>query len=517
MKITKRAVASVTIIVIIISLILGLVFGIKVTHIYGQIVNMLRKSFGLIFSIYIFFLGLVIFLENKNPAKTISWLLVLALIPGLGFILYLFLGQNIRKKYKFKKKKYNDFKHLEEIVDIEKEYLKQSRPFSDSESNVKNRLINLLLRNSESPFTVNNKCKVLTNGNNTFDAIIKELKSAKHHIHMEYYIIKDDDIGNRIRKILIDKAKKGVEVRVIYDSVGCWKLSRRYIKTLKNAGVEIHSFLPVFLPVLSRELNYRNHRKILIVDGRTGFLGGLNIGDEYLGRDKKIGFWRDTHLKIEGEGTYFLQNIFLKDWEFVSKKYVSGREYYPELGYYGEELIQLTYSGPDSHWQSIMQAYFTMISNAEKKIWITTPYLVPGSSITTALISAALSGVDVRIIIPSKPDHLLVHWASMGNVEELLKAGVKVYKYENGFIHSKVLLVDEVAASVGSANLDIRSLEINFEVNSFIYDNEIINKLERDFKNDIKNSTKIKLEEYEQRSVFCKFKESIGRVFSPLL
>ncbi|MTI46426.1 cardiolipin synthase [Sporosalibacterium faouarense] len=517
MTITKKSIATLILIIAAVTIITIFIFGIQTIDIYKEVFKRLGKFLGLFLTLYTVFIAIVIFMESKNPSKTVAWLMVLFIIPFLGFILYIFLGQNIRKKYKYKKKKYNDYKHLSNNVSTQKELLRESGIFKNKGSKVKSRLINLLLKNSDSPFTINNKVEILTDGVATFSAIIDELEQATHHIHLEYFIIRNDEIGNKIKDILIKKANAGIEVRLIYDSVGCWKIGKKYINEMKLAGIKVFAFSPTAIPVLSRELNYRNHRKIIVIDGKVGFLGGLNIGDEYLGHDPKLGYWRDTHMKIKGEGVYSLQNIFLKDWEFVSGEYVSSEIYYPKLKYYGEELLQLTSSGPDSDWKSIMQAYFTMISNAENRIWIETPYLVPGESITTALMAAALSGVDVRVIIPNKPDHLLVYWASRGNVEDLLRAGVKVYTYEKGFIHSKVLLVDGSAATVGSANLDIRSLEINFEVNSFIYDEDVINRLEDDFKNDLKHSNEILLEEFSKRSIFEKFKESLGVLFSPLL
>ncbi len=517
MKITKKSLATLIFALIIIAVIAVFIFGVQTLDIYKQVFDKLKHYSGVALTIYSFFIAVVIFLESKNSSKTVAWLLILFIFPVVGFILYIFLGQNIRKKYKFRKKKYEDFQPMSDNVDLQKKLIQDLSVFKNGRSNVRNRLISLLLRNSDSPFTINNKVEVLTNGKATFKSIIEELKKATDHIHLEYFIIRNDNISNEIKEILIEKAQNGVEVRLIYDSVGCWRLSREYVKQLKNAGVQVHQFFPVFMPVLSRELNYRNHRKIIVIDGKIGFLGGLNIGDEYLGYDPKLGFWRDTHLKIEGEGVYSLQNVFLMDWRFVTKEQISSPKYYPKLIHYGEELIQITSSGPDSDWKSIMQAYFTMISNAEDKIWITTPYLVPGESINTALMVAALSGVDVRIIIPDRPDHLLVYWASRGNIEDLLRAGVKVYSYVKGFIHSKVLLVDGIAATVGSANLDIRSLEINFEVNSFIYEENVIKRLEYDFERDLKNSKEILLEEYTKRSIFDKFKESIGVLFSPLV
>ena len=477
-----------------------------------------RRVAGMVFTIYTVFIAILIFMENKNPAKTISWLLILVLVPVIGFIFYLFLGHSFRKENIFKKKRVRNFEQLEELATIQQEAIKEEQLFFEEDSLVKRRLISLILNNAKSPFTVNNRVTVLSNGVATFETIMKALEGAQDHIHLEYFIIKDDIIGGVIKEQLMEKARKGVKVRVLYDSVGSWKLGKSYLEDMRAAGVEIHGFLPVFFPLLSRELNYRNHRKIIVIDGKVGFVGGLNIGDEYLGNDSYLGFWRDTHLKIEGEAVYGLQNIFLGDWEFVTKEYIAFHEtYFPKLDYYGEQLIQITGSGPDSDWQSIMQAYFAIISSAENRIWINTPYLVPDESIMMALKTAALSGVDVRVILPSRPDHKTVFWASMGNIEDLLKAGVKVYKYQKGFIHAKILLADGSAASIGTANLDIRSFQINFEVNAFIYDKEIVMEMEKDFLADIEDSKEVLLEEHLKRPLSEKIKEATGRLFSPLL
>ncbi|MDK2917752.1 MAG: cardiolipin synthase [Candidatus Petromonas sp.] len=516
-KLSKRTIAITIFIAVIITVLALSIFEIRTNIAINQAWNKLSTFLGLFFTLYSFFIGIIIFMENNNPTKTIAWLLILFLVPVVGFIFYILFGHNIRKKKTFEKKKYIDYKFFSNIAEIQKDVLNEVTLFDTEGSLVKSRLISLLLKNSNSPFTVNNKSKVLTNGDSTFSSIISELKKAQHHIHMEYFIIRDDGIGNKIKDILIEKAKEGIEVRVIYDDVGSWRLKKDYINSLKEAGVKIYPFFPVMFPVLSRELNYRNHRKIIVIDGKIGFVGGLNIGDEYLSINTHLGFWRDTHIKIEGEAVYSLQNIFLKDWYFVSNESIMEKIYYPKLKHYGEQLIQITSSGPDSNWESILQAYFTMISTAEKRIWITTPYLVPDESIMMALKTAALSGIDVKLIIPSKPDHLLVFWASRSNIEELLEAGVEIYTYEKGFIHSKVLLVDGIGASIGTANLDMRSLKINFEVNAFIYDSDVVERLEYDFKNDLKESKKINLEEHLQRGIYQKFIESLGRLLSPLL
>lgn len=476
----------------------------------------LKTFFNGIFVLYLISIGMVIFFENRDPSKTLAWLLVLFLMPIVGLVFYLLIGGNYSYRIRARLKKKKNETRLSRAANIQLEIVDYIDLFGNNDSYVNHRLLTLLLNNSQAPFTINNKAEVLTNGDATYSSIIEAMESAHHHIHMEYFIIRNDEIGNIIKDIMIRKAQEGVKVRLIYDSVGCWKLGKRYIRDLKKAGVEAKAFFPVIIPILSRELNYRNHRKILVVDGTIGFVGGLNIGDEYLGKNPQLGFWRDTHLKISGEACFSLQDIFLNDWHYVSGQLVDDDAYFPQMANYGETVMQVTSSGPDADWKSILQAYFTMISTAEDKIWIATPYLVPEESIKMALRTAALCGKDVRIIIPDKPDHFFVYWASRDNIDDLLKAGVKIFIYKKGFIHSKVVLVDGISATVGTANLDIRSLEINFEVNAFIYDKGVVERLERDYLEDLGNSEELTLEKRASRPNLHKFLEALGRLVSPL-
>ncbi|MBS4534852.1 cardiolipin synthase [Clostridium sp. D2Q-14] len=488
------------------------VLGINRNYIY-----IFRSVLSILFIIYIIAIAVVIFIENKNPQKTVAWLLLLFINPVIGFVLYLFLGQNIRKKKIFKNEENIRSKSLKDMAEVQLKAVKETDIFSEDRHALQRRLISLILNNSKSPVTINNRSQILTNGNNKFNELKKDLLNAKHHIHIEYFIVKNDNIGNELKNILIEKAKEGLEIRFIYDSVGSWRLGRKYINDLKSAGIEVVGFLPVFLPQLSRELNYRNHRKIIIIDGCIGFTGGINIGDEYLGKDKRLGFWRDTHMKIEGEAVYELQNIFINDWYFCTRENLEDLKYFPKLKYYGEQLIQIASSGPDNEWQSILQSYFSLITFATERVWITTPYLIPDESIMMALKTSALSDVDVRIIIPDIADHIIAFWGSRSYVEELLKAGVKIYSYKKGFVHAKTLLIDNIAASVGTANLDNRSFHINFEVNVFVYEKEIAKRLEKDFLNDFKNCGEILYENYKNRGLIQKIKESIGKILSPIL
>lgn len=357
---------------------------------------------------------------------------------------------------------------------------------------------------------------MLLNGEETFPAILSALSRAVKYIHMEYYSISNDEIGNTVKDILIEKAKQGVRVRVIFDSVGSWNLGAKYVNSLKNAGIAVHSFIPVSFPKLRRELNFRNHRKIVVVDGAVGFMGGLNIGDRYLTGEPSLGFWRDTHIQLEGPAVSCLEEIFRSDWAFCEKAPLD--ESMPEVaGPRGNSSAQIAASGPDSSWNAILKGYFSLISNARKTLWLSTPYLVPGESLTTALTVAAMSGVDVRIMIPHRTDHMLVYWASLSNIEELLKAGVRVYRYEKGFIHSKILIADGRTVSVGTANLDARSLKINFEVQAFIYDRQVARDFTRAFEEDLEESSQYRLHGWLRRPLWQKAAESAGRLWSSQL
>lgn len=470
---------------------------------------------GVLLSIYVVSTALVVFFEKRSPNKTISWILVLLLLPGVGIVLYLMFGQDFRKRWRLKKKARN-FPKVERTAEIQKQIVESIELFSQEQSLVSKRLINLLLANSNSPFYVDSQVDVLTNGEETYEAMFDSIREAYDHIHLEMFIIRDDRIGNRLKELLIEKAREGVTVRLLYDSVGCWRLGRRFLRELETAGVHVAAFFPVLFPVVRRELNYRNHRKILVVDGMTGFVGGLNIGDEYLGASERLGFWRDTHIRLAGECVYSLQSIFAMDWAYARGEELNGDRYFPAMSRVGRSIVQIAASGPDSDWETILQAYFTMIATAEERIWITTPYLVPDDSLKMGLKTAALSGIDVRILIPSRADHFLVYWASRDSIEELLEAGVKIYTYQKGFIHSKILLVDSIGASIGTANLDMRSLEINFEVNAFIYDPNFVSRLEDDFMRDLAESEEIILEQHRNRGLKQRFLESLGRVVSPL-
>lgn len=461
------------------------------------------------------FLGSVIFLENRDPTKTIIWLLILGALPVLGALLYVLLGRVVRKRRLLRHKQVRQEKTEEILMD------RQVRPSAEDvdqagESPMNKKLARLLLNDADAPLTLNNRSEVLTNGKKTFRALFSALENAKDHIHLEYYIFHNDAIGKDILKLLIRKASEGVKIRVLVDGLGNRSLEKRFGE-LRKAGVETAGFYPVRFPFLSRRLNLRNHRKIVVVDGRVGFLGGLNVGDEYLSRNKKIGFWRDTFLKLEGDSVNSLQTVFLNDWNGVTHQAINDPLYYPQPQHYGTQMTQIAATGPDSDWGSMLQIFFVALTSAEKTIYIETPYFIPDEGSVMALKTAALSGLDVRIILQGVPDHKITYWASHSYVEELLESGVRIYRYQKGILHAKILILDGKIGVVGSTNFDIRSFSLNFEISAFIYNCKFAQRLEQDFHQDLADSEEIVLEEYKKRPLSNRVKESSARLFSPLL
>ena len=470
---------------------------------------------SIIFSISALFIAIVIFLENRQPSTTITWLIVLAVFPLVGFIFYILFGQSYRKKRMFEQKAVQDeqaFLEIEGSMPLNEQMLAKMGDHQQL-------LFRLAHRLGKSPISFHTDTEVLTNGEKTFAKIKESLLKAEQYIHLEYYIVRDDQIGQEIKEILMKKAGEGVEVRFLYDFVGSWKLSRKYIEELRSSGVQMVPFLPVRIPLFNNKINYRNHRKIIVIDGKVGFIGGLNIGDEYLGKDKYFGFWRDTHLWVNGEAVRSLQLIFLQDWFYMTGEKLLTDKYIavetidkPGLG-----GVQMVASGPDHEWEVIKNLFFSMIISAKRTIWIASPYFIPDEDILSALKVASLSGIDVRLIVPSRPDKRIVFYASRSYFPELLEAGIRIYAYKKGFMHSKIIIVDHELASIGTSNMDMRSFHLNFEVNAFLYRTKSTARLVSDYVQDLKESTEIQLEEFNRRSMKERVVESMSRLLSPLL
>jgi cardiolipin synthase len=481
----------------------------KIITTYGLVLAYIAAVGGIAFKIV---------LENRNPVRTLAWILVLILLPGAGVALYYFFGTNYRKVKMFSMKGLGDFKWLQYMSEDQKQRLKKAEFLKKEDMETSRRLMTLLLNNSKALLSRDNRLEVLNNGEETFAAIFRAIDGARRYVHLEYYIIEEGELGNRLRDLLQRKAREGVEVRLIYDDVGCWRLSKRYIAGLRQAGVQVYPFLPVRFPLLTDKVNYRNHRKIVVIDGEVGFLGGLNFADRYLRGLPGIGIWRDTHLEIRGEAITALHIVFLTDWYFACRELLLDKEeYFPAKPAGGKVVVQAVSSGPDSDWTSIQQAYFTLISMATKYVFISTPYFMPGETTINCMKTAAMSGVDVRLMIPYKSDSALTYWCTRSYIEELLAAGVRVFHYKKGFNHSKVIVTDGLVSSVGTANMDLRSFEQNFELNLIIYDRGVSKRLATDYLADLDESEEVTLRYWKFRSRRDRVKESIARLFAPLL
>ncbi len=460
----------------------------------------------------------IVFFERRDSRAVWAWLLVLYFIPGIGFVMYLILGQNMNKDRMFRIKEIED--EVNSQIRKQSEEVKNEIDMTESyEIKGYKELAYYNLRSSGSVYTEDNDVTIYTDGHDKFDALIKEMEQAKKYIHMQYYIIRDDELFDRIKEVLIRKAAEGVEVRILYDGMGCREIRKKQWRMLRSNGIETAEFFPAALKKAHLRINYRNHRKIVVIDGEVGFVGGFNVGREYLGLAKKFGYWRDTHIKIHGSAVLALQIRFMLDWN-----YASGHNLFLEDKYFIQERLpvgntgmQIISSGPDSKWKTIRDNYVYLISHATDHIYIQTPYFVPDETMLDTLKMAAAAGVDVRIMIPCKPDHPFVYWATYSYIGDMLQAGAKCYTYDNGFIHTKGICVDGKVCSYGTANFDIRSFQLNFEVNAVIYDEKVTEQFEEIFLKDIEKSTKLTLHIYNNRSVLIKLKEQFSRLLSPIL
>lgn len=463
----------------------------------------------LLLAVYIYtILTTIIFLmmENRNPVKSIAWIFVLVFVPIFGFLFYILVGKRFRKRRIINKRSYRLREDKQTDLGV----------FSDNElkENIKG-IAHLAYNNSGALLCPNNNVKIYTNASELFNDIVEAINNAKQHINIEYYIFNSDKIGQRIMDVLKKKACEGIEIRMIVDDVGSIKLKKKDIRALKESGVKIMSFLEVRLPYINSKVNYRNHRKIIVVDGEVGFTGGFNVADRYID-GLKWGAWRDTHIKIEGSGVLELQKSFFEDWYFVSQEMIDNPKFYPTPKNLGKSLMQIIISGPDLLWESIMQCYVKAFSEARSRIYIETPYFLPPESIICALQIAALNGIDVRIILPYRSDAPLTLFSTYSYLDQMFKAGVKIYLYQEGFIHSKMTIIDDLAF-IGSSNMDFRSFNQNFELNAAIYDSEVTNNLTEIYNEDISRSKQLDFETWKKRPIQQRLKESFARLFSPIL
>ncbi len=462
--------------------------------------------------------------DTNSTVKTLAYLLLAIFIPFFGIFFYFSFGINYRKRQLYSKKIIEDDILWEKIKQNINAYSVQTY-YSTDESVRPNKHLARYLSGEMSPLTSGNAAELLVNGEEKFPAVIRALEEAKEHIHIEYYIYENDTIGQMIEEILVRKAKEGVTVRFIYDDFGSRGIRRNIVRRLREAGVQTYPFYKIIFIRLANRLNYRNHRKIIVIDGKRAYVGGINISDRYINDasspTKNKLFWRDTHLMLEGPGAYYLQYLFISDWNFCTGKHLEDiRQYFPRFSQNdppGNKLVQIAASGPDSGNPTILYSLLYAIYQAQEEILITTPYFIPEQSIMDAILVAALGGVSVRLLVPERSDSKLVELAACSYYDDLLSAGVKLFFYRKGFVHAKTLVVDRKLAIIGTANMDFRSFDLNFEVNAIIYDSGLARSLADVFETDIKDAVQVEKSAWSKRSAPRKFLEKIARLVSPLL
>lgn len=456
---------------------------------------------------------LTVLMDNRQPAKTIAWVLVLLFVPVVGIVLYIFFGQNTRKMKLISGRSLDQLSKRSMLEFVEQRNLRMPEYFSS--------LVRLFTNQSLSLPFKDNAVEFYTDGYQFFPALLQAIKGATNHIHLDTYIIADDPLGRLVSDALIAKAREGVEVRLIYDDVGCWRVPERFFDRMRQAGVKVRSFMPVRFPAFTSKVNYRNHRKVCVIDGTQGFIGGMNIALRYVkGLHGGTLPWRDTHMRLRGSVVYALQRAFLVDWYFVDRTLINDHRYYPPMPWHisNDSLAQVVTSSPIAQWPDIMQGYVRILLEAKRYVYMETPYFLPTEPVLFAMRTAALAGVDVRLLIPRRSDAWLIQLASMSYVTETLEAGVKVRLYEKGFNHSKLLVADDQISTCGSTNIDFRSFENNFEANVFFYDRQTALRIKDIYMRDEDYSINFsEARELHHRPYMHRFVESLLRLLSPLL
>lgn len=454
----------------------------------------------------------LIFIERKEPNTTWAWLLILFVLPGVGFIIYLIFGQNLSRQKIFREKKVIDEKKSRVLMEKFKEEKEKGASSEFME------LVRMNYTHSGALYTEGNSLTTFIDGERKFEALINDIRDAKEFIHIEYYIFRMDNLGKTLIDELSKKVQDGVEVRFVVDAMGSKSIRNKDIKYIRSLGIKFHIFFPGISPYVNIRINFRNHRKIVVIDGEVGYVGGFNVGDEYVNKGDQFDYWRDTHIRIKGKAVNELNKRFILDWDYASEGELKNYDKYFKLQEDSGNIgIQIVSSGPDHKEEYIKNAYMKIINNAKESVYIQTPYLVPDEPMKEALKIAALSGIDVRIMVPDKPDHFFMKWILSANMGELMEWGVKFYTYQKGFIHSKTIVSDGKVCSIGTANLDIRSFQLNFEINAIIYDDKFSKEQENIFIKDIEDCKLVTMDEYENRSRALKIKEALIRLVAPIL
>ena len=469
--------------------------------------------FIVIYAIAIVSIMLTVLMDNRQPAKTIAWVMVLMFMPVAGIVLYIFFGQNTRKMRFISQRSLDQLSKRQMLEFVEQSNLRLPDRYRSLMSLFANQSLALPFRD--------NAVEFYTDGYQFFPALLESVSRAKSHIHLDVYIFADDPLGRMVADALISKAREGVEVRVIYDDVGCWRVPRRFFERMRSAGIDVCSFMPVKFPAFTSKVNYRNHRKMYVIDGVEAFTGGMNIAMRYVkGLHGGAVPWRDTHMRLRGSIVYAIQRAFLIDWYFVDRTLIANRRYYPPMPWHidNSALAQFVTSSPIAQWPEIMQGYVRILLESKHYVYMETPYFLPTEPVLFAMRTAALAGVDVRLMIPRHNDSLLMEWASMSYVVETLEAGVRVKLYEGGFNHSKLLVADDELCTCGSTNIDFRSFENNFEANVFFYDRATALRMKEIYLRDEAESVDFKdCAELNRRPYAHRLMESVVRLMSPLL
>ena len=452
---------------------------------------------------------LVIIFENRNPVKTIAWCMVLTFMPVIGLLLYILFGMDNRHRRQIKDEDLSRLKGITEITqsdDILSEMPVPQKPLAD------------MLRKMNKSFLLSgNDVEIITDFQTMSDRLIADIEGARHHINMLFFKFEDDAAGRRIADALIRKSEEGVQVRLIYDDAGNLMVPRRFYRKLRKHGIQVRGFIRIFLPILSRDYNSRNHRKVVVIDGRVGYMGGMNIAQRYA-EGLKWGIWRDTHMRITGPAVSELQTSFLTDWKFTKGDEPDLGSMYPCNPPSGNTLMQIVTGGPMDKWNVMMQAYMTAIASARHHAYLQSPYFIPPKPIMKTLQNAALSGVDVRVMIPYRSDKgVLPPWASRSYFKEALNAGIRIYLYRKGYMHAKTMTIDDSLVTIGSTNIDFRGFEQDFEINAFMYDESMARQQRDIFLEDLKDAELIDPLEWDKRPFIDKAKESVARIFSQVL
>ncbi len=470
---------------------------------------LLTSLFSILYAATVIGVVLVIIAGNRNPLKAAPWVLFVLFAPVVGLFFYFFFGQDLRRQRFISRRTYKRIM----VYSLPARVRRAEAPVPDEYKPMAAMLEKL---SHATPFH-GSRLTAYCDGASKMEALLEEIERAQHHIHIFYYIVEPDEIGNRLIDALLRKAAEGVKVRLLYDDVGSKKLKKRHFRRMREGGIEVYPFLEVRFPLFTRKMNYRNHRKVVVIDGRIGFFGGMNIADRYIAGPKWGGTWRDNHFKIEGKGVYGLQSVFLVDWSTVSQIRVDSAEFFPDLSDYTEGVMQFVPSGPYGPWRSLLQAVMLAVAAAKERIWIQTPYFLPTEGLNMLLQTAALSGIDVQLMLPKHSDSWYVGKAMHSFIDDMVRSGVRVWFYKSGFLHAKLLVVDDELTICGSANMDFRSFEHNFESNAFVYDRSFNEQMQQTFIDDLRACERLKPVRWFRRPWPQRLAESFMRLFSPLM